>query len=297
MIRPQLNTFLSVCDTGSFSKAAASLFLTPSAVLQQIRQLENLLGCELFVRSSRGVSLTPAGEYLERRARTLVEISDEIRRDIRQLARAENRICIGSSMLEKCRLLYDLWVLFSQEEKDCGIQMLSIDVMHNIPSETDLIESVNSSVPWMREWEFLEICRVPFGFAVVNDHPLAQKSVLTLDDLRGETVTSINSGTCDVVGNLLDLLHKNHIQVSYYTEPGSGNALWESAFRREVLLVPMCWSDILINMTCVPFEKEFLLPYGIFYRSHPAPAVRRFLDFIESTYHEGNVHGIVPVLG
>ena len=296
MIRPQLNTFLSVCDMGSFSKAASALFLTPSAVLQQIRQLEDLLGCELFVRSSRGVSLTPAGEYLESRARTLREISDEIRRDIKQMARAENRICIGSSMLEKCRLLYDLWVLFSQEEKDCGIQMLSIDVMHNIPAETDLIESVNSSVPWMREWEFLEICRVPFGFAVVNDHPLAGKSVLTLDDLRGQTVTSINSGTCDVVGNLLDLLHKNHIQVSYYSEPGGGNALWESAFKRDVLLVPMCWSDILINMTCVPFEKEFLLPYGIFYRSHPHPAVRRFLDFIEATYHEGNVHGIVPVL-
>ena len=31
--------------------------------------------------------------------------------------------------------------------------------------------------------------------------------------------------------------------------------LWESAFRRDALLVPMCWSDILINMTVLPFEQ------------------------------------------
>ena len=52
----------------------------------------------------------------------------------------------------------------------------------------------------------------------------------------------------------------------------------------------------LINMTVVPLEKDFLLPYGIFHRPQPSPAPRRFLDFIELTYGAGNASGIVPIL-
>lgn len=295
MYRPQLKTFLTVCDTGSFSKAASALYLTPSAVLQQIRILEADYGTTLFERTSKGVSLTPAGEILESRGRIILQMSEEIRRDIRSLVSNEKQICIGTSMMEKVRLLYDLWVLFSEEEKDCEIQMVNIDVGHHIPENTDLIESINSNVLWMREWEFFEICQVPFGFAVVNDHPLAGKTVLTLEDLRKETVLTINDGSCDVVANLLELLRKNFIKV-VYPQKSSSNLLWESAFRRDVLLVPQCWSDILINMTVIPFEHEFCLPYGIFYRRQPPDAVQRFLDFIVQTYGEGNTHGIVPVL-
>ena len=58
----------------------------------------------------------------------------------------------------------------------------------------------------------------------------------------------------------------------------------------------MCFHDILINMTVVPFEQNYSLPYGIFYRPNPSPPVRKFLDFIRLTYGEGNSSGIVPVL-
>ena len=257
--------------------------------------MEDLLGCELFVRSSRGVSLTPAGEYLESRARTLREISDEIRRDIKQMARAENRICIGSSMLEKCRLLYDLWVLFSQEEKDCGIQMLSIDVMHNIPAETDLIESVNSEVEWERDWKFYQICEVPFGFAVAGNHPLSGRQLITVDDLREQTVLTLNNGSSACIAAVLGCLRDNGIRIVCHNGP-EVNPLWESGFRKDVLLVPLCWKDILINAVTIPFEKEFRIPYGVFYRQKPHDAAKEFLNFIIETYEKGNASGVVPVL-
>ena len=295
MYNLQLKTFLTVCDCGSFSKAASFLFLTPSAVLHQIRTLEKDLGTELFLRTSKGVSLTPAGLFLEQRARPFIQMGDEIRRGLQEIRSDENSICIGTSILEKCRLLYDLWVLFSAEEPGCQIRMSNIDVEHNIPEQTDLIESFNSEAFWMREWSFLEICRVPFGFAVVRDHPLAGKSLLTLDDLRGKTVHTINNGSCETIASLLRLLRENDVNVVY--NYGSGmNMFWESAFTRDVQLVPMCFHDILINMTVVPFEHNYSLPYGIFYPSNPSSPFRKFLDFIRLTYGEGNSSGIVPVL-
>jgi DNA-binding transcriptional LysR family regulator len=295
MLRTKLTTFLKICDTGSFSKAAEALYITPSAVLQQVRSLESELNVTLFDRTSRGVSMTPAGEYLERRGRALVQTYEEIQRDINAISNVEKSICIGSSMLEKCRLLYDLWVLFSEKEKDYRIQMENIDIAHNISPSIDLLESINSNIGWMRDWDFFEICKVPFGFAFAKDHPLAGKNIITLEDLRGQTVVSINDGSCDTVISLLELLRRSdiHVVINY----GSGmNMFWESAFQGTVQVVPLCWHDILANMTVIPFAEKFSLPYGIFYRTDPRPTVQKFLDFIKLTYGEGNDRGIVPVL-
>ena len=295
MYNPQLKTFFTVIESGSFSKAAAELYLTPSAVLHQIRALEKDLGVELFLRTSKGVTLTPAGEYLEAHGHSFIRMGDELRAGIRSVASAENSICIGTSMLEKCRLLYDLWVLFSAEDPDCRIQMASINVGEQIPESTDLIESLNSNIPWMRDWRFLEICQVPFGCAFVQGHPLAQKSVITAEDLRGETVITINDGSCDTITQLLKHLRDHGANVVYHFGNGM-NMFWESAFTGDVQLVPLCFHDILINMSVVPLIPTFSLPYGIFYRPDPHPAVLRFLDFIRLTYGAGNSSGIVPVL-
>ena len=295
MYAPQLKTFFAVAETGSFTKAASKLFLTPSAILHQVRALEKEFDAELFVRSAKGVTLTPAGEYLESHGRELLRLDADIHREIKAITRKEETVCIGTSMLEKCRLLYDLWVLFSAEEKGCGIEMVNIDIGRGIPEKADLIESLNSGVPWMREWQFIEICKMPFGCAMVRDHPLATKERISFEDLRGQTVHSINDGSCETITELLARMREHGAKLVINFESGM-KMFWESAFKRDILLIPLCFQDILINMNVVPLEEDFLLPYGIFYRPLPSSATRRFLDFIELTYGAGNASGIVPIL-
>ena len=295
MLRPHLKTFLTVCESGSFNKAAGELYITPSAVLQQIHTLEAELNVTLFTRNSKGVALTAEGEYLLQTGKTLLRLDEEIHREIQHVGTENRTICIGTSIMEKVRLLYELWVLFSAENKNCEIQMLNIDALHNIPERTDLIESVNSDVDWQKTWKFFEICKVPFGFAVAGNHPLATRRLLTVQDLKDQSVLSLNSGSNETMLALLRFLKNEKIRVRIHSGP-EVNPLWTSGFSRDVLLVPLCWKDILINAVTIPFEKEFLLPYGVFYRPEPQPAVRQFLDFIFSTYGAGNTSGIVPVL-
>ena len=57
-----LRTFEVVARHGSFTKAAAELLVTPAAVGQQVRLLEDFMGVALFRRESRALVLTPAGE-------------------------------------------------------------------------------------------------------------------------------------------------------------------------------------------------------------------------------------------
>ena len=285
MLKPYLQTFITVCEMGSLTKAASALFITPSAVNQQMNSLENHLGVSLFVRSPKGISLTPAGEYLFVHGKDLLHRNNEICREVKAVSSESNEICVGTSLMEKCRLLYDLWVLFAEKEKDFSIKMVNIDSGHTIPSRTDLVESVNGEVPWTKNWEFMEICQVPFGFAFSMDHPLAKKKILTLDDLGEETVVSINKGSSERILCMLNTLRDAGINL-LIREAADSSTIWECAFHHYVLVAPLCWEDILINMHMRPCRWDHSIPYGIFYRHDPSPAVMRFLDFIRLVYAE-----------
>ncbi len=60
----QLRYVVALAETQSFTKAAESAFVVQSALSQQVRKLEDELGVALFERTTRSVSLTPAGEAL-----------------------------------------------------------------------------------------------------------------------------------------------------------------------------------------------------------------------------------------
>jgi len=67
-----LETFLSVVDNGSIAAAARRLGVTPAAVSQRIRALEDELGFPLFLRSGRTVSMTEAGASIVNRSREFI---------------------------------------------------------------------------------------------------------------------------------------------------------------------------------------------------------------------------------
>ena len=73
-----VRTFVAVADTASMTAAANALHLTQGAVSQQVRRLEEALGCSLFERDRRGLRLTLAGERLFGRAKRLLSLNDEI---------------------------------------------------------------------------------------------------------------------------------------------------------------------------------------------------------------------------
>lgn len=72
-----LRTFLVICESGNFSKAAERVHRTPSAVSLQVKKLEEVLGRAMFRREARSVSLTGEGEILLSYARRLLALNDE----------------------------------------------------------------------------------------------------------------------------------------------------------------------------------------------------------------------------
>lgn len=68
----QLQSFIAIADTGSFSQAAERVFKSQSALSLQIKSLEKELGCSLFKREPRRVTLTHEGEVFLGYARRMM---------------------------------------------------------------------------------------------------------------------------------------------------------------------------------------------------------------------------------
>jgi len=88
-----IRTFVAVADSGSMTAAANLLHMTQGAVSQQIKRLEDLLDCLLFVRKTRRLELSRQGEQFLAKARQLLRLNDEIWTDMtRQPLRSSLRV-------------------------------------------------------------------------------------------------------------------------------------------------------------------------------------------------------------
>src|SRR6201996_9407564 len=77
-----IRTVVAVADSGSMTVAANRLHMTQGAVSQQVKRLEDVLGCLLFVRKTRKLELSPQGEQFLVKARQLLRLNDEIWTDM-----------------------------------------------------------------------------------------------------------------------------------------------------------------------------------------------------------------------
>ena len=75
-------TFLAICETGNFVKAAERIYVTQSTVSSRVKLLEDLLGQQLFTRTKAGASMTTAGVNFKPFAEKLVQTWEQARHDV-----------------------------------------------------------------------------------------------------------------------------------------------------------------------------------------------------------------------
>jgi DNA-binding transcriptional LysR family regulator len=71
-------SFISICDQGSFTKAAYDLRLTQPAISAQMKRLQKMLGGNLFLKKGQGVGPTTLGSMVESYARRVLALNDQV---------------------------------------------------------------------------------------------------------------------------------------------------------------------------------------------------------------------------
>lgn len=92
----RLRVLRAVAEHGSFNQAAAALLLTPSAVSQQMAALERSVGTQIVTRSTRGVTLTKAGQIMVRAAESVAAELELAQQQIAQLSTGRTQITVAT---------------------------------------------------------------------------------------------------------------------------------------------------------------------------------------------------------
>ena len=101
--------FYTVANTGNISKAAKELYISQPAISKSIQKLEESIGCRLFSRSSRGVTLTEEGQLLYEHVSTAFETlntgEEKLRRSI-ELGIGHLKLGVSSTLCKYLLLPY-----------------------------------------------------------------------------------------------------------------------------------------------------------------------------------------------
>ena len=117
LLSPNLKAFMSITKEGTVHGAASSLGITQTGVTQRIRSLEKEIGTTLFIRSRKGMGLTPEGEALLRYCRNVLELESQNLNTIFRLGEdsavdislAGPTSIINARILNQCMALYTQW--------------------------------------------------------------------------------------------------------------------------------------------------------------------------------------------
>jgi DNA-binding transcriptional LysR family regulator len=131
-----VETFLSVAKHRSFRRAAAELGVTPSAISQAVRALEVRVGAALFIRTTRSVGLTEAGERFLSRAKPAFEelvAASEVARELGQRPAGLLRLSVPRAVVPI--LLEPLIASFCQAYPEVEVEVAASEELVDLAAE------------------------------------------------------------------------------------------------------------------------------------------------------------------
>lgn len=187
MNRHDLQAFVAVADSGSFSRAAERLHLTQPAVSKRIQALESLLDCRLFDRVGRRVYLTDAGRLLLPRADELLRGMQDVERQLKDLdQRVAGKLALATSHHVGLHRLAPALRAFARRYPDVDLDIRfedsedAYDLVRRAETEIAVVTlnphgdpDVTTELLW----------HDPLVFVVARDHELAGRTRLTMTEL------------------------------------------------------------------------------------------------------------------
>ena len=193
MLYKQIRCFLEVANCLSFTAAAKNLFMSQQAVTKQIAALEQELGFRLFHRSTRSVSLTPAGQSLRTDLADLhrnIDLSIKKAKNIANGKRDSLSIGFLAALSQKLIILPMVNALFGKfPDISFDIKLYDFVALRNQLLDGTLDLCVTTSNDWAL-WPEVQVDVLysrPFEIVYSATHPLAALGPFTPDALAPYT--------------------------------------------------------------------------------------------------------------
>lgn len=153
-----LRVFVAAADTGSFTEAAIRLGVGQPAVSHAVKRLEAAVGCRLFDRTPRGISLSRAGAELHQRVVAGYAIVDAAIRDTAAHGRTTRLVTLSVSTALATHWLMPRLAAFKEQHPGVDLRVITQDTDAGVGrDEADLWIPLGRG-PWtaLREWTFAD---------------------------------------------------------------------------------------------------------------------------------------------
>ncbi len=291
----QLETFIVVADLGSFNKAAEALYITPPAVTKQINLLKNDLGLQLFIRTHRGLTLTEAGKSLYKDAKYIIQYcKDSVERAKKAMEEKDNVIRVGTSPMTPAAPVVEAWSKVRGNYPDIRLQMIPFmnsqenarEILKNLGTNIDIVGGIfDETMLELRQCQGMELSRQRICCAVSVNHRLAEKEILTVQDLYGERFLMMHRGWSRYVDELREDIWKNHPQIQVVDFDLYSMEIFNQCENSNgILMAVENWKEAHPLLKIIPVEWKYTIPYGILYSTEPSELVKRFLKAIKKQY-------------
>ncbi len=196
---PNLQAFLAVADSGSFSGAAALLHITQPAVSKRVAALEEEMATALFDRIGRRVALTEAGSALLPNAREVLKAVENGRRAVANLSgTVAGRLRIGTSHHIGLHRLPPVLRRFHARYPEVRLDIRFMDSEQACRAvETGELELAVVTLPLAPAPGLIArtVWNDPLAIAAGTDHPLAALPTATPADLAAHPAVLPSRGT------------------------------------------------------------------------------------------------------
>ncbi|HIY20838.1 MAG TPA: LysR family transcriptional regulator [Candidatus Flavonifractor merdigallinarum] len=219
MLDSRLHTFLTLCQTMNYTRAAERLCITQPAVTHQIRALEEHYGCRLFSYQGKTLSLTPKGEKLRELARSLAYNSQKIEAALSAAAPVSLRVGATKTIGEF--VIAPLVERFLRQHPDAAFSLMveNTQFLLNALEEGKLDFALVEGFFDREKYQSTLLRREAFFGVCAPNHPLAGRAV-SLDELAGERLLlrEAGSGTRAILEAVLMRNHRSLESFARVTE-------------------------------------------------------------------------------
>ena len=295
----RMKCFLRLAEELSFSRAAEKQCMAQSTMSQQIQNMEEELGTRVFIRNNRKVTLTPAGEFLQREFSRLIKNYEGIVHEARRISgTGENQLTIGYHGPFDWIFLNPIFQSFksTQSQVRLSVSMENWgDIVNKIVTgEIDIGFLAGSELEGNSLVESCFLYRDYICFALHKSHPLAGRSILRAQDIEKEALAMVDTS---IGKKSIKMIHQRLIQADIDIRKGPLMKNFESCMAMVSTgnaISPMPRSFKQNNLKEVVFidyeSPDAYVDFHMAWRNeNKNKALTHFIENVKSTYIDADM--------
>jgi LysR family hca operon transcriptional activator len=288
----QLERFVQLAQTLSFSRTADLLFVTQPTITHQINTLEDDLGIRLFIRSTRKVELTPAGaSFYNDMSDVLARINNAIAKAKNYSLEFESNISIGYEGNNEVCFLPAILMEFKKQFPHVHIDLKMANFKERRSQfdnlNIDVVFTVKENIKDMQDIGYVEMFTGRFVCVMAKNHALAGMDQISIEDLCQQSLISLSPMSCPAeMARIQQSIQLQHPSATVYF---SDNALIactmiKAGFGIAVMPDFACPADP--ELVVVPMEISDKISYGLaWHKKNERAEINGFIQIARQIYH------------